>query len=306
MRALRVFSLTLIGLLGGVGIARAQSTPPPDCVINFNFTATGVTPSFNNTVIACQTWTVDYQASSTGTISSLSLVFQSANGTLTAGTFGTYAGTKNTGANPATNTTGEVSTFSNATQIISWVRMSLTLSATGTTNVNGVLYGYKTGYSGSGGGGGGGGCTAPCVVIGPVAPGSAPTQDPVLVGSQDFSGNTENIRSDVNGSLLPGAYPTIAAIALTTSGLTVLVTHTSSDTTTVSHYSISFASSVSFQLEYGTGSACGTGTTALTGVYQPLTSIAIDTPFIVPAGKDLCANLGASVVGGGAIVYSQP
>jgi hypothetical protein len=143
-------------------------------------------------------------------------------------------------------------------------------------------------------------------VAGTVPPGSAAAKNPVPIGTKDTAGNVERALSDVNGSLLSGAYPNTAAITLTTSGLAVLVAHSGSLTTTVSHYSISFASAVTFQLEYGTGSACGTGTTALTGVYQPLTGIAIDTPFIVPAGKDLCANLGSSVNGGGVVVYSQP
>ena len=76
----------------------------------------------------------------------------------------------------------------------------------------------------------------------------------------------------------------------------------------MSHYSISFASAVTFQLEYGTtvSTPCDTGTTALTGVYQNVGAIAIDKPFTVPAGNDLCANLGTSVTGGGVILYAKP
>lgn len=282
----------LLGLIVAAGdVAKAQAPNPPDCVLNFSFTASGVSGDFKNTTVGCVTWTVNYQATSTGTISSLSLAFQSANGAVTPGSFGSYAGTTSTGANPATNTTGEISTFANGTQIISWVRMSLTLSATGSTTVNGVLYGYRTGNSG-GGGGGGSGCT------GTVA-------TPCQIGV-DNAGTSLPALGDATGKILNGAYPTIAAVALSNSGLTSIIAHSASLTTTVAHYSVSFASLVSFQLEYGTGTNCGTGTTALTGVYQPLLAIAIDTPFIVPAGKDLCVNLGSSITGGGAIVYSQP
>ena len=161
-------SLFLVFLVSA-SLGFGQQTLKPDCVLPFSFSSSGVSPVFDNTLVACQTWTVDYQASSTGSISSLSLAFQSADGTTTPGTFGSYGGTTSTGNNPATNTTGEVSTFTNGTTVISFVRMSLTLTASGVTTVNGTLYGYKTGYPG-GGGGGGGGCVGtsatPCVVMG--------------------------------------------------------------------------------------------------------------------------------------------
>jgi hypothetical protein len=157
--------LAVLLLVPGLARAQGQLPIPPDCILNF-FTntitgsATVVSGVFDNRTTACQTWTVDYQASNTGgTISALSLTFQSANGAISAGTFGTYAGATESGSNPATSTIGSVSTFSNGTTVISWVRMSLTLTATGTTTVKGILYGYKTGYPGGGGGGGGGGNT---------------------------------------------------------------------------------------------------------------------------------------------------
>jgi hypothetical protein len=144
------------------------------------------------------------------------------------------------------------------------------------------------------------------VVVGTAAAGAAATGNPVAAGAKDTSGNVENVQSDVAGRLLNGAYPSSAAVTLSASGLTRIVTHSGSNTTTVSHYSIAFASAVNFQLEYGTGTNCAAGTTALTGVYQSIAGITIDVPFIVPAGQDLCVNLGSSVNGGGTIFYVQP
>lgn len=167
--------LIAIGVLApGLARAQGQLPIPPDCILNFftntiSGSATVVSGVFNNRTTACQTWTVDYQASNTGgSISALSLTFQSANGAVAAGTFGSYAGATESGSNPATSTIGSVSTFSNGTTAISWTRMSLTLTATGTTTVKGILYGYKTGYPGGGGGGGGGGGNTPTIFSTPL------------------------------------------------------------------------------------------------------------------------------------------
>src|SRR5579864_4190115 len=133
----------------------AQSQPDsPDCFVPFTFVGAGNTAAYDNRFNGCVTWTVQYV--NTG-FTGLTLTFQSAAGSVTAGTFGTYGGTTSTGVNPMTSTTGEVSTFTNGTVAIAWVRMLLG-GLTGTGQVSGVLYGYKSGSSGGGGGGGGRGC----------------------------------------------------------------------------------------------------------------------------------------------------
>lgn len=64
-------------------------------------------------------------------------------------------------------------------------------------------------------------------------------------------------------------------------------------------------------LEYGSGSSCGTGTTALTGGYPLLTGggIAKGTGlgplFIIPAGKALCIVTSAAVQASGSVSYAQ-
>jgi hypothetical protein len=317
--------------------AQGQLPIPPDCILNF-FTntiagsATVVSGVFDNRTNACQTWTVDYQASNTGgSISALSLTFQSANGAVSAGTFGSYAGATESGSNPATSTTGSVSTFSNGTTVISWVRMSLTLTATGTTTVKGILYGYKTGYPSGGGGGGGSGCPGtimtPCqtgvdnagtteptagdsagdtYVVGPTAAGSALSKNPVSIGASDGT-DVRAVLSDVNGRILNGAYPTTAAPSGSTSGLVQVIAASSGKTTTISHLDVLYASGATFQLEYGTGINCGTGTTAITAQYpSTFLGVAIDVPFVVPASQAVCYNIGSSITWGGFLVYSQP
>ncbi len=60
-------------------------------------------------------------------------------------------------------------------------------------------------------------------------------------------------------------------------------------------------------LEYGTGTNCGTGTTAITGPYgwTAQTGIATTAPLFVPPGNALCAVTSAAVQMSGYVSYSQ-
>jgi hypothetical protein len=269
-------------------LAQAQFSIMPDCIWGFNLNTTGPSTAFVNTQ-GCVTWTLVYN--STG-FSALSLVFQSAPGIPggTAGSYVTYPGTVESGSNPNTNTAGAVSTFSNGAVSTPFLRVDLA-SISGTGFLQGVFYGWRTGSGGGGGGGGGGGCvgttSTPCVVAG-------------------WNGTTaEILKTDGQGRLLPGAFPSSATISVTSSGLTQIIAASGSTVITLGSYSVSFASAVDFQLEYGTGSNCGTGTTPLTGVYKAILTIAVDNPIFVPSGNALCVNLGSSVVGGGLAMYNQ-
>lgn len=183
---------------------RAQQPQPvlPDCIVNFNFTAAGNTNPFPNNFIGCDTWTETYTAVG---FTAFTLTFQSAQGPATAGTFITYPGTVSVGSNPNTNTSGASSTFSNllSSPPVStpWVRM-LFSGVTGTGQIVGVLYGYRTGYSNGNGGGGAGGCAGtaatPCIVAGPTASGSPPTKPPILVAGFDGT-NLDSLSTDTSG-----------------------------------------------------------------------------------------------------------
>jgi hypothetical protein len=199
----RLFSVAL--LLGLCATqTRAQQPQPvlPDCIINFNFTTGGNTNPFNNVFIGCDTWTLTY--SSVG-LTALTLTFQSAPGPVTPGTFITYPGTVSVGINPNTNTSGAAATFSNLSSSppvsTPWVRMLLS-GVSGTGQITGVLYGYRTGYSNGNGGGGGSGCagtaSTPCIVAGPTASGSPPTKPPILVAGFDGT-NLDSLSTDTSG-----------------------------------------------------------------------------------------------------------
>ena len=155
-----LLALALFIFLGKIPIpAYAQQAPPPDCLRTFTFVGDGsgtqTTTALDNRFNGCQTWTLVYAATGSGSLTNIT--FQSAPGAITAGSWGSYAGTVTTGINPNTSSTGAATKFSNGTVTIPWVRVLFTEgSFVGT--VNGVFYGYKTGYAGSGSGGGGSGC----------------------------------------------------------------------------------------------------------------------------------------------------
>ena len=77
-------------------------------------------------------------------------------------------------------------------------------------------------------------------MAGPRRAGAAATENPVVVGATDTAGNLERFESDVNNRALDGAYPSSAALSLSSSGFTVIVSGTALKTITVSHYWISF------------------------------------------------------------------
>lgn len=168
--------LGLLALFPG-NLVKGQSvgTPPPDCIffVSANLTAgssgtisypvntvTGIT-GFDNRTLACQTWTFSYVATATsGTITSLD--FQAATGAVTPGSYSTWGGTVATGINPNTSSVQGTSTFTTGCASMSacnvadaWVKILLTRNSFVGT-IQGVLYGYRTGYAHSGGGGGGG------------------------------------------------------------------------------------------------------------------------------------------------------
>lgn len=271
----------------------AQSTKvSPDCDIPFTLTASGQSSPTGGCAQNLQgvvTWEMTYQSDG---FSGLSILVQQApDSSGSPGTWSTF--TAATGSNPNTSTTG-VNAQSGYTGQSPWVRVTLS-SATGSGTIVGHLYGWRTGSGGgSGGGGGGSGCA------GTVA-------TPCQIGT-DVGGSLTPVPGDANGRQFVGVPPSSQTIALSSSGLTQIIPATSGKTISVFHLGIAFASAVNFQLEYGTGANCGTGTTALTGTYQSITAITYDPGDLpqVPSGNALCANLGSSVTGGGVTSYSNP
>src|SRR5271165_2714218 len=216
--------LAMLCFLAPLSYSQTQTVVLPECTSNFalNGTTAISSASFSNAVPSCDKWTVTAYVVG---FSAVNLTFQSAPAatTTTPGTFVTYIGTTATGTNPLT--TQGVATFTNGTAATPFVRVTLS-SHTGSGTVYGVIQGWNTGNSGSGGGGGGG-CTAPCVVIGNAAAGSAPSGAPVLIGGSDGT-NVRTIKTDSTGAIVTSGTSSTsctlsAPITLSASGLTQII-----------------------------------------------------------------------------------
>lgn len=90
-------------------------------------------------------------------------------------------------------------------------------------------------------------------------------------------------------------YPkTTVSVAISTATTTQLVALAAGKTVYVCGVAVSIGATTTVQFEYGTGSACGTGTTALTGVFAPSTGSVLNisgegTKISTIASNALCA-----------------
>jgi hypothetical protein len=188
-------------LLVGGPLLFAQTPPPasqPDCppiafnLVGGNGIAPGIPTAYlDNRTTQCDSWTFAYEADAG--LSGYTVAFQSSVGAETPSSFGAYTGnTVNSSASFGTAALGLATycglatcTSGGTTVNTPWIRV-LVSGATGTGNIRGVFYGYKTGYTGGtgggGGGGGGSGCSSPC----PVTQSTVPWQD-LLVGASAFA-----------------------------------------------------------------------------------------------------------------------
>ena len=271
----------------------------PDCQISFYFnTSSGGTtiplanygPGSTNGGNLCTFWTLAY-ASEGFTAYTITVQNAPAATYTTPGTWVTYAGTVSTGSNPVVCSVscnpsqGQV-TLSNGTVGIPWVRVNVS-GVTGTGVIFGILQGWNFGNAAGGGGGGGGGSGC----AGTVA-------TPCVTGAESSAGAAvTDFRCDQTG-----------AITISGSGLTQIVGLSSGKAIKLCHVSLSNTASSTVQIEYGTGTNCGTGTTAVSGTYQGVLTLALDfdprdTP-VIPSGKAVCLNFGSSVTSGGLVQYA--
>lgn len=247
--------------------SQGQQQIQPDVGFDFGPCSAACIVQFPNSIegIGIRNWNVEYK--STG-FSAVSLTLQGApDSSGSPGTWVTYPGTVVVGTNPLTSTTGGfMALVVDPSNTAVWVRMNIT-SVTGTGSIHGRVYGYRNFPA----------CVAPCTIAGKGGSGG--------------------------GTVIPTFGTDSTAVTLSSSGLTKIISNGGGSTQIrLTHISVSFASSVDFQLEYGTGTNCGTSTTALTGVYKSVLTLALDfflDPLLVPAADDLCVNLGAAVTGGG-------
>lgn len=309
--------LLIVFLLGmfAFGLQAQNPTPvPPDCVININnWTTAQSSASFPNYFAACQSWTLQY--TSVG-FTGLTLTFQSAPAATatTPSTFVTYAGTTVTGSNPNTSTVGANATFSNGIVDIPYVRLTLS-GLTGTGTVFGVLYGYKSGYTGGGGGGiPGSACPGtvgtPCIVAqataanlnaqiqGAGAAAAALTGNPVLQGVSDGT-NVQNAYTCTNR----------AAVSISSATDVTIITATAAKTIRLCHLDFSSDTTADLTIRQGTGTTCGTSQLDLTGAYKNILGIAEDYTPAAPltttvAARDVCLHFSTNVTAGGVAIYA--
>lgn len=98
-----------------------------------------------------------------------------------------------------------------------------------------------------------------------------------------------------------------AAINDSASGPTQIVALVAGKAIYVTGYTVVAAGAVTVQWEYGTGTNCGTGTTALTGPmsFAANGGAAPAQMLFVPTGDALCLNLGGAVAVAGSVSYAQ-
>ena len=137
--------------------------------------------------------------------------------------------------------------------------------------------------------------TAPQAATGSAAPANA-----VQAGAVSSGNLVGMIQSDAS-----------QPINISTATTTQLVALSSGKKIYVTSWDVIAAGAGNITLEYGTGTNCGTGTTALTGAYN-LTAQAgvakgngLGPVLVVPAGNALCALTSAAVQISGSVAYTQ-
>jgi hypothetical protein len=117
--------------------------------------------------------------------------------------------------------------------------------------------------------------------------------------------------ADFPGGIIAGCNTPISIpINVATSGLTQLVALSAGQQIHVCHMDFISNGATSVQFEYGTGTSCATGTTALTGPYPSVAESGLSAGngnaavMVVPAGQALCINLSAAVQVSGLLTYT--
>lgn len=271
----------------------------PDISFNFGpLTAAGTVQFLQSTqTFGIRYWRFTYQ--STG-FSVVSIQLESAPDSAGApGTWVVMPGSVTAGANPQTALAGGLTSIVvSSTSNNPWVRINLA-TATGTGSISGRVMGYRVNPDG------GTGCASPCIVIGPDAHGVAPTQNPVQTAGLDGSGN-----------VVPIILCTLSAVVNVSSmGENQIIALSSGKTIRVCNLDVSFPTPSAFtvQLDYGTGSNCGTGTGHLGGIFTFNTAVlglfddpGAYAPYVPPASNAVCLNLSAAVTVQGTVHYAIP
>jgi hypothetical protein len=289
--ALLVLGLTLAAKLS----AQPLTTPvnlTPDCLIFFDFSSTpNASASFDNRFIGCDSWTVDYTNTGFGAV--FSVTFQSSpdsNGSPSG--FVAFAGTVVAGINPNTSLTQASSNFKG---FYPWLNVAFSATS-GAGRVRGTFYGYRsvpTPYV----------VLASGITIGTVNqgnPNTATNRWPVYL-----SDGTNPQGALTNPLFSSGVCNLSAPISLSLAGNTQVVALSAGQKVHVCHFSVSADTPVDIQLTSWTAAACTGASTALSGVYKSVWTMALDfpAPLTGPASGSLCVNLGTAVTTGGLLTY---
>lgn len=334
------------GLLAGVPLLAQQPSQQvrgvPDCQIFFTLTSSSTASvNLDNRTNGCTVWTATYNNFASG-FSALTFTVQSAAQDAAGtgpGTWGTFSGTVVTGTNPIATTT---QAYIQLTGYNPWVRVLIS-GLTGSGTVSGTIYGWKSNPADAGGGGGG---TQDVNVVqwGSVATTlgqkAMAASVPVTVASdqsavksqlQINNGAGNNNLSPASttgqgnaGDTIPSSAPWYwngttwdagfyctnrATITLSAGTDAVIVTGTAAKKTHICHLSLASDTGASFTIQEGTGSTCGTGTTAMTGAYANATALAFDFTSLAPLSTatnadDVCVHASTSVTAGGVVIYA--
>lgn len=117
--------------------------------------------------------------------------------------------------------------------------------------------------------------------------------------------------SNFNGSTNERVFtcPNPAAVSVAGSGTTQVIALSGSTKIRLCGVYLTTAGAVNISFVRGTGSNCGTGTAAIGGVYQVISSIALDfgpaMALTTAAGDAVCMVLGSAVSTTGTLVYAQ-
>jgi len=269
--------ILILSLWGPIGLAQVpQGRTAPDCTLAFSFTAPGSSADLNNvpqisggsSTGGCVIWQVEADAFNSGIGT---LIFQAASVSNAAGTGpGPYSGFGGTIIDGAISVNVFPWTFIGGPNYYPWVNVIATALTHGT--VRGTISGWRIPSAGGSTSGGGGSTTV------------------------------TNLAACENGSNTIASQP----ITISGSGLTEIVAASGSTVITICHLSVLAGASTNITLEYGTGSNCGTGTTAISGAYQTAFGIALDAlNLALPASQALCINSSNSVTAGGLVTFVQ-
>jgi hypothetical protein len=137
-------------------------------------------------------------------------------------------------------------------------------------------------------------------VGGPAAVAAAPAGNPVVIGGY-ASGATGGLVAQKTVCDLYAPITLAAAI-----GYTEIVPLVAARQIRVCNISISFIANETPSLAYGTGASCATGTTAITGAYSNVLTMALDfaDPLRVLAANALCVRQTIGSGGGGLVNYA--